>query len=251
MKKLCLFVFVIMLAFPGQAQIKKGFIYMKNGTILKGKVLQHDQNGKIKIESAGNIWVFDVSEVDTIKSTKHEPEIPVTKSGISKFSNLTELGFLFGNTNNSQKAPLSFNSFLNYQVTNKITAGVGSGVEFLKETYLPGLINLQFKFRNSWSAPFLFFEGGYLIPVEDSRQVYYDGGPVYRYYPNYANTALKAKGGIVINPGIGYQHMFSSSFGLSFSFGYRYNRLNYSGDKDYGMDIDYNRLSVKFGVIFK
>jgi len=54
----------------------------------------------------------------------------------------------------------------------------------------------------------------------------------------------------MINPGAGYQRMFSSGFGMSFAFGYQFHRLHYSGENDYGLDIDYNRLTIKLGFIF-
>jgi hypothetical protein len=37
MKKLCLFTFAVLFTFSGFAQSEKGFVYLKNGTILKGK----------------------------------------------------------------------------------------------------------------------------------------------------------------------------------------------------------------------
>jgi hypothetical protein len=44
--------------------------------------------------------------------------------------------------------------------------------------------------------------------------------------------------------------MFSSGFGMSFALGYQYHRLNYKTDEDNQLDIDYNRLTIKLGIIF-
>jgi hypothetical protein len=68
--------------------------------------------------------------------------------------------------------------------------------------------------------------------------------------PEYYNTELDTKGGFMINPGIGYQRMFSMGFGMSVAFGYQFNRLSYKGDNEYQLDIDYNRLTIKLGFIF-
>ncbi len=254
MKKFLLVAFVMFFSFYSMAQPKKGYLYLKNGTILKGKLAGSENPQKIKFESAGNTWVFDRAEVDTITASRKESRVIDQKQPVTRFSNLTELGLLIGNSGNSQSAPFSFNSFLNYRLNTHFIVGAGTGVEFFKETYLPGLASVQYKFRDSRSTPYLFFEGGYLIPVEDSRQVYYDLLPanstLYRIYPYPQNNEMKAKGGMVLNPGIGYRHMLSPNFGMSLSFGYRFNRLNYSGEKDYELDIDYNRLSVKLGIIF-
>jgi hypothetical protein len=54
----------------------------------------------------------------------------------------------------------------------------------------------------------------------------------------------------MVNPGVGFKHMFSTGFGMSMAFGYQFHRLSYSGKNDYQLDIDYNRLSIKLGFIF-
>jgi len=34
-------------------------------------------------------------------------------------------------------------------------------IEFLKESYLPVFVNLEYKFHNTPSTPYLFLKGGY------------------------------------------------------------------------------------------
>ena len=140
-----------------------------------------------------------------------------------------------------------------YIVTNEPRQNCDT-IEFLKESYLPVFVNLEYKFRDSYSTPYLFLKTGYQIPLEESREIYYNGyqpwsssfwpGPIYSQEP------MDTKGGFLINPGVGYQRMFSSGFGMSFAFGYQFHRLHYSGENDYGLDIDYNRLTIKLGFIF-
>ena len=174
----------------------------------------------------------------------------------SPFFLRTEIGVLAGNSGNSQSAPFSFSSVLNYSILPKLSAGVGIGLEFLKETYLPVFANIEYKLRNSWSTPYIFLKSGYEIPIEDSQAVYYGVQPYYYDsfmpwpYPDNYNQELGPKGGFLINPGIGYQRMFSSGFGMSFAFGYQFHRLSYKGENEYRLDIDYNRLTIKLGVIF-
>ncbi len=255
MKKLCLLVFVALIAFPVLAQSQKGYVYLKNGTILKGKFQYSDDLEKLKVESAGNLWVFRATEVDSIVGIgSKRMQSPDAKNSISPVFVRTEIGLLIGNSENSQSAPLSFTSSLNYNINSNFSAGLGVGLEFLKESYLPAYVNLEYKFRNLFSTPYLFLKCGYQVPLEESRTVYYD------YYqpwsssiwpgPDYSQDNMDAKGGILINPGVGYQRMFSSGFGMSFAFGYQFHRLKYQGDNDYRLDIDYNRLTIKLGIIF-
>jgi hypothetical protein len=253
MKKLCLFTFALLFTFSGFAQSEKGFVYLKNGTILKGK-FQYTDAGKLRVESAGNIWVFDSAEIDSVAGRR---DVRVAQMQdlpqYSRFFYRTEMGFLAGNSQNSQPSPFSFSGTVNYLLTPQLSAGAGIGAEFLKESYLPAFVNAEYKLRNSWSSPYFFIKAGYQVPLEDSREVYYEvwpawssiwPGPVHNY------GTLDSKGGVLVNPGIGYSHLFSPGFGMSLAFGYQFHRLHYKGEKDYGLDIDYNRLTVKLGFIF-
>jgi hypothetical protein len=257
MKKLCLLLITAIIAFSGFGQPQKGYVYLKNGTILKGKYQYTEDLSKLQIESAGNLWIFQADEIDRVTSNKAEFNKAFEKAELnSPFYLRTEIGVLAGNSGNSQTAPFSFSSALNYSIFPKLSAGIGIGLEFLKETYLPAFVNIEYKLRDSYSTPYVFLKTGYEIPLEDSQQVYYGFQPYYYDsfmpwpYPNNYNQKLNPKGGFMINPGIGYHRMFSSGFGMSFAFGYQFHRLSYTGENDYQLDIDYNRLTIKLGVIF-
>ena len=255
MKKLCLFAIAYLLTFSVFSQSEKGYVYLKNGTILKGKFLYSDDLNKLKVESAGNIWVFGANEIDSVSSLRaHRLKEVKQKDSESRFLYHLEIGILAGNSENSQSAPFSFTSSVNYAVTPNFSAGAGFGVEFLKESYLPAFLNLKYQLRNSFSTPYFFVKAGYQIPLEESRTVYYDIYPAWSSVApgpgEYGQESLESKGGIMLNPGMGYQRMFSANFGMSFGFGYQFHRLHYKGDKDYGLDIDYNRLTIKLGIVF-
>ncbi len=256
MKKLYLLVLIALLTFPAMSQTKKGYIYLKNGSILKGKFKYSDDLEKVKVETDENVWVFNTSEVDSIVGAKaYFKKNHKTETSGSPFFVRTEIGVLVGNSENSQSAPLSFTSTVNYTIQSHFSAGVGVGVEFLKESYLPVFANFEYKFRDTYSTPYIFLKAGYQIPLEESNQIYNDVYPiwydVYQPLPNYnPQQPMDTKGGFLINPGVGYQRMFSSGFGMSFAFGYQFHRLHYKGENDYGLDIDYNRLTIKLGFIF-
>jgi hypothetical protein len=258
MKKLCLFTFAVLLTFSVFAQSEKGFVYLKNGTILKGK-FQYTDAGKLRVESAGNIWVFDSAEIDSVAGRRAVRMAQMENlPQYSRFFYRTEMGFLAGNSQNSQPSPFSFSGTVNYLITPQFSAGAGFGAEFLKESYLPAFLNAEYKLRNSWSSPYFFIKAGYQVPLEDSREIYYDVWPAWSSsssiwpgpQPAHSYGKLNPKGGVLVNPGIGYSHLFSPGFGMSLAFGYQFHRLHYKGEKDYGLDIDYNRLTVKLGFIF-
>jgi len=258
MKKFSLILFAVLITFSICGQPQKGYVYLKNGTILKGKYIYTDDLAKIKVASAGNIWIFRAEEIDHVSSKKDELSAEFGEE--NRHSPLflhTEIGVLAGNSGNSQSAPFSFSTSLNYSVIPKLSAGLGIGLEFLKETYLPAFINIEYKYRNSYSTPYLFLKTGYEVPLEDNANQIYNNGIQPLYYniwpqpwPQNNSDSLDPKGGFMINPGLGYQRMYSSGFGMTFAFGYQFHRLSYKGENDYQLDIDYNRLTIKLGFIF-
>ncbi len=255
MKRIYVILFNLFLVLSLFAQSQKGYVYLKNGSILKGKYQYTEDLTKLKIESAGNIWIFNADEIDHVSDNKTHIEEAGGVQENKAFSFRTEAGVLAGNSGNSQSAPFSFSSAANYSVLPKLSVGAGIGLEFLKETYLPAFVNIEYKFRKSWSSPYVFLKTGYEIAIEESNEIYNNVQPVYYDYmvwpyPDYQNQKLDTKGGFMINPGLGYQKMFSSGFGMSFAFGYQFHRLSYTGENDYQLDIDYNRLTIKLGIIF-
>lgn len=257
MKKIWLLLFAVIIAFPVFAQLQKGYVYLKNGSILKGRYQYSEDLSKLKVESAGNVWIFNAGEIDRI-SGKKEADEWLLKEDVKKTPLFmrTEMGVLAGNSDNSQAAPFSFSSSLNYSLNSRLSAGLGIGFEFLKETYLPAFANIEYKLRNADATPYFFLKMGYQVPLEESNEIYGGVQPVYYYdiwpgpWPTNNAEPLDTKGGIMINPGVGYQRMFSSGFGISFAFGYQFHRLSYRGENDYQLDIDYNRLTIKLGFIF-
>ena len=252
MKKNLLLVFVMLLLLPAFGQkSKKDVVYLKTGAIIRGQLLTYDL-ATVKINSDGNLWVFQPSEVDSVsRALKAKPDAGPIKNYFFDSS----MGVLVGNSGNAQKAPFSFMTSANFKVLDKLYVGAGLGAEFLDETYMPAFAQIQYKFRNTRFTPFVNLQFGYMVPLEDSNnQNYTNYYPPYSdYYPggqSQASGKLKTDGGILINPSLGFQRFTSENFGWFFSFGYRYHQLNYSGDNKYKLEENYSRLSLKIGVIF-
>ncbi len=260
---------------------ERGYVYLKNGSVLKGKYLFSSSLEKVRVISGNNSWIFDAGEVEKITTNRPPrtfnedgefnpaapvhpvapsneviPVTPLSTLAQPKWFNLTELGVLAGNNDNSQPAPLVFGTSFNRRLTKNLSAGAGVGAEFLKETYLPVTANVIYKLRDSWFTPFAMLQAGYQVPIEDSRTVYYKVVPDYIsssiYWPGpYPNTQseMKAKGGFLVNPSFGLMKQSRQGTGWSLSFGYRFHRLKYTASDDYRLDVDFNRLSVKLGII--
>ncbi len=249
MKKILILLLSGLFLVPAFAQkSKKDMVYLKSGGIIKGKLITQDAE-IVKINSAGNEWVFKNEEVDSI--SKYSKAVHETGSTSLYFFD-TSMGVLLGNSGNSQKAPFSFMSSVNFRIDGNWSAGAGLGAEFLDESYMPAFAQIQYKFRDTKFTPFFNLQLGYQVPLEDgNRQQYsnYYSTSSYWPYPQ-TNTKLNAEGGYLINPSIGFQRFTSDNFGWFFSFGYRHHQLNYSGDNGYKLETNYSRLSLKIGFIF-
>jgi hypothetical protein len=252
MKKILILLLSGLFMIPVHAQIsRKASVYLKTGGIIKGKLIVNDGE-KVKINSAGNEWVFKNSEVDSVTmfSKVHQNE----PSSISNYFFDTSMGVLVGNSGNSQKAPFSFMSSANFRIDGKWSAGAGLGAEFLDESYMPAFAQVQYKFRDTKFTPFFNLQVGYLVPLEDGNRqhysdIYYSSSSIYYPYQT-TNEKLNAQGGYLINPSIGFQRFTSDNFGWFFSFGYRHHQLSYSGENKYKLETNYSRLSLKIGFIF-
>lgn len=248
-------------------KIERGYIELKDGRIIRGQYIYSSEFDKIRIITGNESFVTDASEV--VKITKRKPKADRVEEEsdfeeivpeIKNYFIFSELGVLPGNPDNINKMPLIFHTSVNYKFLEKLSAGAGVGVEFYKETYLPVTINGIYKFNNNRVAPFAMLQAGYQIPIEGSRTKVANVMPIY-YYADYSSFLpgpstpydmdLKAKGGILLNPSLGIMWQTRSNVSFTFSAGYRFHRLRYNNkEKEYDLNIDYNRLSLKLGLIF-
>ncbi len=251
MKKILIMLLAGFLLVPAFAQKgKKDLVYLKSGGIIKGQLIINDGE-KVKINSAGNEWVFKTADVDSVSKYSKA----VREPGMVQYYFFdTSAGVLLGNSGNNQSAPFSFMTSLNFRVINKLYVGAGLGTEFLDETYMPAFAQIQYKFRDTRFTPFFNLQVGYQVPLEkESRQNFNNYYVDYSssYWPGYqTNQKLQTEGGFLINPSVGFQRFTSDNFGWFFSFGYRHHQLNYSGDNGYKLETNFSRLSLKIGFIF-
>lgn len=253
MNKIFLLIISLFLTLYGSSQTERGQVHLKNGSVLKGRIHHLEGEEKIRLETAGNIWMFRTEEIDSIVSRKSRSAELNSNMSNSKIFYRLELGVLAGNSDNNNSAPFSANASMNYSIKPAFSVGVGVGIDFFNESYLPATINLEYKLKNKANTPYIFCRAGYEVPLESSHAVYYDvytPWSSFRPWPWYESEELDANGGFIINPGIGYQLMVNRNFGLSFTAGYQFHRLNYQGEGEYELDIDYNRLTLKVGIIF-
>ena len=82
MKKLFLSLVLVLTSIVMFAQGSyKEVVYLKNGSMIKGVILEQVPNESVKIQTSdGNIFVYPMSEVQKITKEQSEPEKPMTQS---------------------------------------------------------------------------------------------------------------------------------------------------------------------------
>ncbi len=237
---------------------KRDVVYLKNGSIVRGNIVLQEPGRLIKLKTPDrNIWVFEQEKIDSIVQ-RGKIRIP-QKNG---YYNLTEMGVLAGNSANYKNAPFTLLNINSWKFETGFSAGIGVGVEFFNETYLPVVADFRYFLRNEGALPFIALQGGYSIPLGGTykQQIYYaypamlsssiypGPGPTYN-IPT--SEDLSARGGWLLNPAIGIQAPINENLALTFGAGYRLMRHRYGKNDKYKLDVDYNRLSLKIGLMFK
>lgn len=240
---------------------KKDVVYLKNGSVIIGTIVLEDSKKFIQLKTSDrSLWVFKYDQIDSInhqESLEHpiKAKIPL-KNG---YFNLTEMGVLAGNSANYKKNPFTLMNISSWKFENGFSTGLGVGVEFFNETYLPVVADFRYYLRKSGAIPYVSLQGGYSIPLGGTytqQQVNYDS-PVFLWNsliyqpPVPTTTDISARGGWLVNPAIGLQMPLNENLALTFSAGYRIMRQRYGKNDTYQLDVDYNRLSLKVGLLFK
>ncbi len=226
---------------------KKDVIYLKNGSIINGQIISSLPSGMVKIKTKDNsLWVFEPLQYDSISATKS-----TIKQLHYGYFNLTEAGILAGNSDNLYNAPFTLMNISGWQFKNRFSAGLGTGVEFWSETYLPVVADIRYYLQRQSVNPFFGIQVGYSFALDKPDMQYvYDSTPVWRGGTG-STLEMKANGGLLINPSVGICTSLNENMALTFSAGYRFMRHRYSREDNYKIDIDYNRLSIKIGLIFQ
>jgi hypothetical protein len=241
MKKLMvLFIMLTIITLPLSAQRTKDALYLKNGSIIYGKLLEVSENNYRIQTSDGSFFNYRSDEV--AKFIKESPQVVGRRSdGVGM---ALEAGLLIGSQSSELEAPFSFNILVNYTAGTKNILGIGSGVEYLGSTFSPLFLEYKRLFNEKRATPFVFFRGGALIHTGGDEE----SDPYNQYY--YPKD-YKGGASLGIGTGISWAREDMETY---LSFAYRYSQTSYRQDNyndvTYTYENNYNRLEIKFGFKF-
>jgi hypothetical protein len=241
MKKLMvLFIMLTIITLPLSAQRTKDALYLKNGSMIYGKLLEVSENNYRIQTSDGSLFNYRSDEV--AKFIKESPQVVGRRSdGVGM---ALEAGLLIGSQSSELEAPFSFNILVNYTAGTKNILGIGSGVEYLGSTFSPLFLEYKRLFNEKRATPFVFFRGGALIHTGGDEE----SDPYNQYY--YPKD-YKGGASLGIGTGISWAREDMETY---LSFAYRYAQTSYRQDNyndvTYTYENNYNRLEIKFGFKF-
>lgn len=183
-----------MFAFVGltYAQSLQDVVYLKNGSIIRGVIVEQVPNQTIKIQTKDkNVFVFNVNEIEKItkedeerkeRSRKEAIETDPSvnnglKSGVN-FEPALLLAPVVEKSSNDKKYILTQAQVTaNCQINPFIALGIGAGVRSYSfdDTYFPLYGQFRVNFKNKPVSPYLETALGYGFSSKDS----YDGGAMF------------------------------------------------------------------------
>jgi hypothetical protein len=241
-KALLLTLMLLLLAAPLLLGQETDHVYLKSGSVIRGKVQEIEPMDHVKIEDlCGNIWFYPMSEVEKITSEPFTSHLGSGKSTIgfdAGFVNMTSMGFLIGSSFNSQVAPFSLLMINGYRTPVGLFAGFGTGVEFFSTTYMPFFLDLRYDILGTDVVPYVLAKGGYGIPLASDRSDY---DYSYEYF-----------GGPLFGAGVGLKIRTRKHFAWDIELMYRYQETSYTENYDWNnQEYEYtdifNRIEVRLG----
>jgi hypothetical protein len=203
-KKIFFFLFIILtLSYKVSAQMHPHFheiIYLKNGTVIKGIILEHlsDKSIKVKTEDKGEV-IYKEEEVDHIVKEFYD----IRRKG---YFNLTEITVGIGKTD----ASIGVSTVNGFIIKPHISLGIGAAYDYYMTagSMVPIFADLRIAFHDRRFTPFIYGDAGYSFGVT-------------------SNNNDQLKGGLYLNPGIGLKSYISKKSALLISIGARVQGMQY------------------------
>lgn len=176
MKKIFILVVVCMMAFitSATAQTMQEVVYLKNGSIIKGIVIEQIPGASLKIQTYdGSIFVYPMSEVEKItkelatrqrnhNNTKpHHKEMTLDKG----YRGFADLGITFG-VGSHANSRLELMTTHGYQIIPQLFIGAGVGAHYYvdaSDIAVPLFADIRYDILNTPITPFTDVKAGYSV----------------------------------------------------------------------------------------
>ncbi|MBP6978943.1 MAG: hypothetical protein PHD61_08710 [Bacteroidales bacterium] len=241
----CFFLLIPLLSVAQQQEYDA--LYLNNGSVLRGKVLESIPGQGVKIEMVGsNILVIPENEIEKIVMRETESQTSSKTSQPSKIEVHPQV-HLFGGSDQSW----GFTVRTAYAFPFRLSLGAGTGVEWFSAAMLPLFADVSYKILPGKWSPFVYAQAGYALPLEENQNTYF-------YYYDQNNH-----GGILAGAGAGIRKDFSNHAAITFSVGYRFQQSRMTAEYNSWYDDNpnhevkaerteqFNRIALSLGFMFR
>lgn len=219
-------------------------VYLKNGNVYRGAMQNTTLPGTLVIETlCSNTMQFTLEDVDHlsrefIRTGNRNSFVPNSETG---YFNRTDIGALIGSGSNDKNLILGVQMVNGYKIKSRIYPGLGTGLEFFNQAFMPLYADFSYYFLNRSVSPFIRGSFGYTIPLEEPIE---DWG-----------THTDSQGGYMYALGVGTSVRISQNNALNISLIYRFQNLRSIQTQDWTqeeiiLDTQYNRIAIRVGFLF-
>jgi hypothetical protein len=230
---------LILFSLQINAQQSRDVLFLKNGSIVYGKLLEI-KNDQYSIKTVdGLLFSFTKDEVDKfiLGEQSQEKEVKINDPNGLGFG--IESGLLLGSGGDNFPIFFSMNTMLTYTFKSRNTLSFVTGTDLIEQFYLPLLVEYKVNILKKGFSPLLYVKGGALVCLNMDDE-----------YENY-------KGGWTVGAGTGFRWP-SGGFESYMKFGFRYaftvRENSYYYNSDYRINSTYHsnyyRLEIKWGFRF-
>jgi hypothetical protein len=241
-KPVLIIIMLIIIGSALSAQKSKDVLYLKNGNRVFGKLIEISDNQYKILTAEGNVIAIQGTEIEKYVNGS------ATYDTLKKNNRIIalEAGVLAGAQSSKYDAAFSFNLLATLVQNRYNKLSLGSGVEFLGQTYVPVFLEYRINTSEKKTTPFLFIRGGKLFHLNGDFESTDQISQVY-------NTPMSYKGAFSFTLGLGISWI-KEDFESYLSFAYRNAHTSYNEEDNasliYTYKTAYNRLEIKYGFRF-
>jgi long-subunit fatty acid transport protein len=233
MKKYLVLILFALIATAAFAQSKyQDVVYLKNGSVVRGVIIEQIPNQSIKIETADkNVFVYKMDEVEKIvkEPIKAKRGFSGNGSGLEKgYKGIVEAGYQLG-VGEFALDRLKLNIINGYQINPYFSVGLGTGLRYYfdsNKVMVPIFADFRANFMNSSLSPYLSFGIGYSLDSD----YHFEGT------------------GMIVNPAAGVSYRISEKLVMNFGLGYEVQKSKLSSGDQTASSLGV--LSLNIGISF-
>ncbi len=213
-------------------------VYLKNGSVIRGVIIEQIPNVSIKIETADrNIFVYKMEEIEKITKERIPEQFRNNKKPVNQgrglsagYKGIVDIGYDIG-VGDYGVDRIRLNIINGYQFNPYFSMGFGLGVRYYYDAeaaLMPFFADFRANFIDNSVSPYFSLGFGYSFDLTD----YFEGV------------------GILLNPTIGVSFKVSDKTALNIGVGYEMQRMKYYDYYNGSSSLNSGAIGFNFGVSF-